>query len=130
MKISKQNRRDAKELFRACSVNGLVDENRARQIVDEVLKAKPRGYVAILEHFQRLIKLDQAQRAAKIESAVPLSPDLESAFKANLEKRYGKGLTFTFVQNPALLGGVRVQVGSDVYDGSVAARLTELQGTF
>ena len=130
MKISKQNRRDAKELFRACAVNGLLDENRVRQIVDEVLKAKPRGYIAVLEYFQRLIKLDQAQRAAKIESAVALSPELENVFKANLEKRYGKGLTFTFVQNPALLGGVRVQVGSDVFDGSVAARLTALQGTF
>lgn len=130
MKISKQNRRDAKELFRACLVNGLLDENRVRQTVDEVLKVKPRGYVAILEHLTRMIKLDQARRAAKIESAVPLSPELENAFKANLERRYGKGLTYTFSQNPALLGGVRVQVGSDVYDGSLAARLTALQGTF
>lgn len=130
MKISKQNRRDAKELFRACLVNGLLDENRVRQTVDEVLKLKPRGYVAILEHLTRMIKLDQARRAAKIESAVPLSPDLENTFKANLERRYGKGLTFTFSQNPALLGGVRVQVGSDVYDGSLAARLTALQGSF
>jgi len=130
MKISKQNRRDAKELFRACLVNGLLDDKRVHQTVDEVLKVKPRGYGAILEQLQRLIKLDQAKRAAKIESAVALSPDLENAFRTNLERRYGKGLSFTFVQNPALLGGVRVQVGSDVYDDTVAARLNALQETF
>jgi len=130
MKISKQNRRDAKELFRACLVNGLLDDKRVHQTVDEVLKVKPRGYGAILEQLQRLIKLDQAKRAAKIESAVALSPDLENAFRTNLERRYGKGLSFTFVHNPALLGGVRVQVGSDVYDDTVAARLNALQETF
>ena len=130
MKISKQNRRDAKQLFRGSYVNGLFDNARALQTVTEVLAMKPRGYLAILEHFQRLIKLDEARRAAKIESAVPLTPDVEGTFKTNLERRYGKGLQFSFVHNPALLGGVRVQVGSDVYDGSIAARLNGLKESF
>ena len=130
MKISKQNRRDAKQLIRGSYVNGLFDNDRALQTVTEVLAVKPRGYMGILEHFQRLIKLDEARRAAKIESAVPLPPDVESTFKTNLERRYGKGLQFNFVHNPALLGGVRVQVGSDVYDGSVAARLNSLKDSF
>jgi F-type H+-transporting ATPase subunit delta len=130
MKISKQNRRDAKDLFRACLVNGVLDENRVRQIVDEVLRVKPRSYAGILEHFQRLLKLDEARRAATVESATDLSPDLQNEFKTKLEKRYGKGLRYTFVQNPQLLGGVRIQVGSDVYDDSVAARLAALKESF
>lgn len=130
MKISKQARRDAKTLFRAAQVDGLLDENRARQIVDEVLATKPRGYVAILSHFQRLLKLDEDRRTAKIETAAPLTPEIESSVKTSLEKRYGKGLHFSFAQNPALLGGMRVQVGSDVYDGSVRARLNELEENF
>jgi F-type H+-transporting ATPase subunit delta len=130
MKISKQARRDAKTLFRAAQVDGLLDENRARQIVDEVLATKPRGYVAILSHFQRLLKLDEDRRTAKIETAAPLTPEVESGVKTSLEKRYGKGLHFSFAQNPALLGGMRVQVGSDVYDGSVRARLNELEENF
>jgi F-type H+-transporting ATPase subunit delta len=130
MKISKQNRREAKDLFRATIVNGVLDENRARQVVDAVLAQKPRGYVGILQHFQRLIKLDEARRAARIESAVALPPELESNFKASLERRYGRGLHFTFTQNPALIGGVRVQVGSDVYDSSIRTRLNDLKETF
>lgn len=130
MKISKQNRRDAKELFRACVANGVLDENRVRQTVAEVLGQKPRGYVGILEHFQRLVKLDEARRAARIESAIPLTPDLENNFKAALERRYGRGLHFTFAQNPSLIGGVRVQVGSDVFDSSIRTRLNDLKEAF
>jgi F-type H+-transporting ATPase subunit delta len=130
MKISKQARRDAKTLFRAAQVDGLLDENRARQVVDQVLQTKPRGYVAILLHFQRLLKLDQDRRTAKVETASPLTPEIESNLKSTLEKRYGKGLHFSFAQNPALIGGMRVQVGSDVYDGSVRARLDELDENF
>lgn len=130
MKISKQNRRDAKQLFRTAVANGVLDENRVRQVVDQVLATKPRGYLAILEHFQRLIALDEARRAATVQSAVPLAPEVQADFKTNLERRYGKGLHFTFEHNPALLGGVRVQVGSDVYDGSVQARLNDLKESF
>lgn len=130
MKISKQNRREAKELFRSCVANGALDEQRVRKAVDEIIAAKPRGYVGIISHFQRLLKLDEARRAAKIESAVPLSPEVQSDFKTSLERQYGKGLNFTFAQNSSLLGGVRVQVGSDVYDGSVQARLNSLEESF
>lgn len=130
MKISKQNRRDAKELFRAAQVNGVLDEAKARQVVDAVLDVKPRGYVSILEHFKRLVKLDEARRAARVESAVALTPELENSFKTSLERRYGKGLHFTFAQNPALIGGVRVQVGSDVYDSSIRTKLSELKESF
>jgi F-type H+-transporting ATPase subunit delta len=130
MKITKQARREAKELFRACQVNGRLDENRARDAANALLAAKPRNFLAILSHFSRLVKLDAERRAAHVESAVPLSPPLQDAVKAGLERQYGAGLSFRFSQNPALLGGVRVQVGSDVYDGTVRARLSELGNAF
>jgi len=130
MKISKQAQREAKQLFRAAQVNGVLDENRARQIVDHVLADKPRGYAAILAHFQRLLKLDFDRRAAVIESFGPLTPEVEADVKNNLQKRYGGGLNFNFKQNPDLLGGMRIQVGSDVYDGSVRARLNSIKENF
>ena len=130
MKISKQARRDAKQLFNACKVGGLLDENKVRQIVAQVIAQKPRGYVEVLSQLQRFVKLDVARRTAKIESAVEPSPALQESIKSNLTKRYGGGLNISFSVNPALLGGLRIQVGSDVYDGSVAARLTALEESF
>jgi F-type H+-transporting ATPase subunit delta len=130
MKSSKQSRREAKELFRASLVNGLLDEGRVRDIVRRVIEGKPRGYAAILAHFHRLVKLDIERRTARVESAAPLAPDLQAQVQASLNKTYGPGLNISFAQNPALIGGMRVKVGSDVYDGSVQARLAALQDSF
>jgi F-type H+-transporting ATPase subunit delta len=49
------------------------------------------------------------------------------SIKANLEKQYGAGLNIGFSVNPGLIGGLRIKVGSDVYDGSVAGRLAALK---
>ena len=130
MKVSKQARREAKQLFRSCLANGVLDEGRVRQIVQKVLQAKPRGYIQILSHFERLLKLDLDRRSAKVESAGPLTPELQARVQADLARTYGAGLNVTFAQNPALIGGIRVKVGSDVYDGSVQARLENLVESF
>ena len=130
MKISKQSRRDAKQLFRACLVNGQMDEGRVRQTVSLVIAKKPRAYVATLSQFQRRVKLDLARRTARVESAVELSADAQSGVRANLVRKYGSNLELGFAVRPDLIGGLRVQVGSDVYDGSVQARLNNLEATF
>jgi F-type H+-transporting ATPase subunit delta len=130
MKSSKQSRREAKQLFKRCLSDGLLDEGRARQEVDHVLAARPRGYLAMLGYLQRLIKLDAERHLARVESAIALSDAERSAVRDSLQKRYGQGLTFQFSENPALLGGMRVQVGSDVYDGSVRRRLNEVRDAF
>jgi F-type H+-transporting ATPase subunit delta len=126
VKISKQARRDAKTLFRSCKVNGLLEDTRVRQTVQAVIAQKPRGYVSILSHFQHLVKIDLERRSARIESAVALTSAMESALRASLAQKYGAGLNITLAQNAMLLGGLRVKVGSDVYDGSVLARLNSL----
>ena len=130
MKITKQSRRDAKNLFRSTFVNGVMDEGKVRAVVQKILELKPRGYVAILEHLKRLIKLEEDRRAAKVESAVQLTPEQQSGVANGLQKIYGNGLNLSFHVNPSLVGGLRVRVGSDVYDGSVAARLRRLEETF
>jgi F-type H+-transporting ATPase subunit delta len=130
MKISKQTRRDAKQLFTNCRVNGLLDEDRVRQTVQQVIGKKPRGYVAILSHFHRLVKLDIERRTARVESAISTPDSLKASVTANLTQRYGPGLNITFGVNPELIGGLRVKVGSDVYDGSIKARLASLEESF
>jgi F-type H+-transporting ATPase subunit delta len=126
MKITKQARRDAKQLFNTCKVGGFMDETRVRQVVGAVIAQKPRGYVGILSHFHRLVKLDIERRSASVESAVSVSDALMQSVKANLAQRYGAGLNVSFAVNPALIGGLRIKVGSDVFDGSVRARLNAL----
>ncbi len=130
MTISKQARREAQQLFRSCQVNGLLEGERVRRVVLQVIAAKPRGYLAILSHFKRLVKLDLERRSARIESAVPLTAELQASVENNLARLYGAGLNLSFAQNPALIGGLRIKVGSDVYDSTVQGRLAALQESF
>jgi F-type H+-transporting ATPase subunit delta len=130
MKISKHAQRDARQLFRSCLVGGLLDENRVRQAVSLIVEKKPRGYVEILARLHRLVKLDLEQRAARVESAVPLTADLQAQVAGQLKNLYGDRLNLAFELNPSILGGLRIQVGSDLYDGSVKTRLEKLQQSF
>jgi F-type H+-transporting ATPase subunit delta len=130
MKITKKAKREAKQLYRFCLVNGLLDENRAHQIVQRVVATGERDRLPILAHFLRLMRLDRAQHTATVESATPLPDDLQTIVQTELAHRYGLGLTTAFAQRPELIGGMRIQVGCDVYDGSVRAGLEALKKSF
>lgn len=130
MKIGKQARRDAKDLFLACRREEILDSNRVRQTVTQVLAAKPRNYLAVLSHFQRLVQIEIEAHTVRIENSVPTSDALMAELKASLTRRYGPGLEFEFLVDPSLIGGLRIQIGSDVYDGTVKSRLTALESSF
>jgi F-type H+-transporting ATPase subunit delta len=130
MKTAKQSGREAKQLLRLCLVDGRVDESRARLVVQSVIQSRHRGYLTLLGLFLRLLKLDYAQHAAEIESAVPLASDLQARVQAAIAGVYGPGITARFAQNPSLIGGMRLRVGSDVYDGSVRCGLAALARSF
>jgi len=125
-----QIRRGAKLLFRWCFADGRLDEHRVRQAVRHVVQSKRRGYLAVLGEFKRLVKLDTAKHTASVQSAVPLQADLQSRLRTNLEAVYGARLTAEFAEDPDLIGGIRVRVANDVYDGSVKARLAALARSF
>ena len=130
MKTTRQIKREAKRLFRLCLVNGMLDEGRTRQVVQRIIDDKRRGGVALLSHLQRLVKLDCARHTAKVESAMPLPADLRERIQAGLARTYGPGISASFAHNPGLIGGMRIKVSSDVYDGSVRARLAALEKGF
>jgi len=130
MKISKQSQRDARQLFRSCQVGGLLDETRVRRTLGLLAEKKPRGYLEILTRLHRLVKLNVEQHAAVIESATPLSAAAQAEVKNRLVGIYGAGLSFAYGENPALIGGLRIRVGSDLYDGSVKTRLDKLAQSF
>lgn len=130
MNVDKQAKREAKQLFKSCFSGGVINEVQARAIVSRIMEVKPRGYLAILTHFHRLLKLEVERRTARIESASALTPEMQSNVREALAKAYGPGLNISFKENKSLIGGMRVQVGSDVYDGTVRARLEALEASF
>ena len=127
---TKQAMREARQLFRLCHVNGSLDEDRVRQVVQAIIHIRRRGYLMLLGYFRRLVKLDRIQHTAHVESAQPIPDDLRIQVQTNLERAYGRGLATQFVLNPELIGGMRVRVGSDVFDRSVQAGIAELKKRF
>ena len=130
MKGSKQSRRLAKQLFKSCQVDGRLNADRVRKAVGLLIERKPRGYFGILQNLQRLVKLDEPSRSARVESAVPLGQAQQEDVRNSLNRLKGSDVTVEFATNPGLIGGMRVKIGDDVYDGSVKTRLTALSDNF
>ena len=127
MKINKEIRRLSREMLRASFTDGQLDHGRIASLVESLIARKPRNYIAVLKHYRRLLRLEVEKRRARVETASELDSEAGSTLVANLKKKYGNDLATEFVVNPQLLGGMRIQVGSDVWDGTVRGRLERLQ---
>jgi F-type H+-transporting ATPase subunit delta len=127
MKINKETRQLSKGLLRASYTDGRLDSSRIASLVKSLIEKKPRNYIKVLEAYQRLLRLEVEKRSATIETATALAPEAGAQIVANLKRKYGSDLAARFVVNPELLGGMRIRVGSDVWDSSVRNRLQRLQ---
>jgi F-type H+-transporting ATPase subunit delta len=127
MKISKEARRHARELFKASLTGGRLDARKVADYADRLIAEKPRAYVGILKEFTRLVRLELLRRHAVIESAVALDSADAEHLESDLRQRFGADLTVEHRTSPSLLGGLRIKVGSDVWDGSVYNRLQSLK---
>ena len=130
MKTNRQAQREAKRLFRLCVVDNRLAEDRVRQVVQQVIAAERPGGLKVLSRFQRLVRLNREAHSAKVESSSPLSADVRTQIESELARMYGRGLLMSYADNPTLVGGVRITVGSDVYDGSIKGRLMALSERF
>jgi F-type H+-transporting ATPase subunit delta len=127
MKVNKEIRRLSREILRASFTDGQLDRGKVASLVQSLIARKPRHYINILQQYKRLLRLELEKRHALIESAIELGPRVAADIEARLKRKYGDDLTREFVVDPALLGGIRVRVGSDVWDGSVRNRLQRLE---
>jgi len=130
MKISKVAATTARRLFGLCQSGGRLDDAKLRSVFTRLVDSKPRDYQAILAALQRLTRLDLERRKVTVESAVELDETTRNRVVAGLVKQYGPDLSMNYQVNPALLGGLRIRVGNDVFDGSVQGRLDRLAAAF
>ena len=126
MKLTRRTKRAARALFRLCLADGVLDPQRARVVAGRLAHSTRRGALPVLAGFSRLVRLDAERRSATVESAIPLDAPTRRHIESRLAGIYGPTVQASFGENPELIAGVRVKVGSDVYDDSVRARLAAL----
>ena len=126
MKISREARRLARELFRLSLADGRLDASRVSAISERLIAEKPRSYLEVLKEFSRLVRLELDRRHAIVESASPLDETSSTNIANTLKEKFGDDITTEFRTYPDLLGGLRIKLGSDVWDGSISSRLATL----
>lgn len=126
MKLNRESRRQARELFALSMVDGRIDPDRLRLIADTLVERKPRDYVGMLKFLARLARMENDRHHAVVESATPLDSPSADSITASLSAKFGP-ITSEFRHNPDLIGGLRIRLGSNVWDGSVRSRLESLK---
>ena len=94
-------------------------------LLDQSLSGTHRTVGLALEDYQRIASAVQGERVATVRSAKPLSGDESERLQAALSRQYDRPVHLNVVVDPSLIGGLRVEIGDDVIDGSVASRLDD-----
>jgi F-type H+-transporting ATPase subunit delta len=127
MKLNKEIRQLSRKMLQASFTDSQLDPGKVASLVDSLVTHKRRNYIDVLKNYRRLLRLDLQKRHATIETASQVDPAIRSEIVANLRDKYGNDVEAEFQVDPELLGGMRIRVGSDVWDGSVRNRLERLQ---
>lgn len=130
MKISKVANTAARRIFRLCQSGGRLDEAKLSTAVRRIAESQPRDYRGILSALKRLVRLELERRRVVIESAAELDQPSRDRVVSGLVAKYGNDLSFEYRVTPDLLGGLKIRVGNDVFDGSVKGRLDRLAQAF
>jgi F-type H+-transporting ATPase subunit delta len=82
---------------------------------------------AVIAAFERLAAADRGAVSAEVVTALPLTDAQTQALAAALRTALGKDPEIETRVDPAILGGVKVRVGSRLYDASLKSRLNSLK---
>ena len=121
--------------------------SRRVKLVEELLRGKAQAATlrlveVALEGFggrgfefslSRLVELTAAKRdreVAYVTVAKPLADADEQRLSEKLSQLYGRQVSLKVDVDPRIIGGVRVRVGADLYDGTILRRLNEAKQAF
>jgi F-type H+-transporting ATPase subunit delta len=116
----------ARQFFRMSVVDGAISADRVGGILAYVEKHRPANAVMVLKAYQRLVAAEVAKGVAVVEHAGAINDAMLSAIASSMTRKYGRKVVATAKANPALLAGLRVHVGDDIYESSVAGQLAAL----
>ncbi len=101
-----------------------------RQFIGMVVKQKRLAILpAIIEEFANAAATARGELTAEITAATPLKDKEIAAISDRLSKAYGRKMRLEVKQDPSLLGGVIVKIGSQQLDSSLSGKMRRLKNT-
>lgn len=127
MKRDKKITRFAKKLVELSRDDeGVVSEGKVGEVLAGLKQVKPRHYLSILKTYLNYLRREVALQTAVVSSPSALSRDTLDQLAAAYTRIYARPVSAVAREDASLIAGVRVRVGDDVYDASVAGRLQRL----
>ncbi len=123
---TKQAQTLARHLFNLSLAEGTVSAERVQGVLAYVEKTAPANAVLVLKAYHRLVAIELARRVALVEHAGSVDASVLKSIAAAMTQHYGRTITAASKANPGLIAGLRVRVGDDVYEASIAGRLQAL----
>lgn len=123
---TKQTQQLARQLFKLSLVNGVISAERVAGVLAYVEKHRPAHPLALLRAYHRLVAAEFARGRAVVEHAGSISDAALTAIADAMTTRYGREVTAVAKRNDALLAGLRIRVGDDTFESSVAGQLATL----
>ena len=116
----------ARELFKVSLAEGRVAPERVTGVLAYLEKHPPEHALAVLKTYHRLIAQEVSKSQAVVEYAGQVGATVLQSIAAAMTQRYHRPITTVGQPNPELIAGVRVRVGDDVYESSIAGHLAGL----
>jgi len=126
MAADKQTKLLAKQLFKLTVVDGAVSPDRVAGVLGWIEKTAPRHPLALLRLYHRFVAAELAKSRAVVEHAGPLADATLQLIQDAMTRKYRRAVTAVGRPSAGLLAGLRVRVGCDVYESSVARQLEVL----
>ncbi len=118
--------RFAKKLVELSREGGVVTESRVSEVLAGLKTGNIRHKLLVLKTYLYFIRKAVAEQTAVVAIAGALSDEALASIESNFSKLYNRSITAVTRQDASLIAGIRVRVGDDVYDASVAGNLQRL----
>jgi F-type H+-transporting ATPase subunit delta len=122
----KQAQQIARQLFKLSVVDGTVSADRVAGVLAYVEKHRPANPMLVLQAYRHYIARELARSHAVVEHAGPLADGALRSIEGALAQKYKRPVTATALHNAELIAGLRVRIGDDVFESSIAGQLEQL----
>lgn len=120
----------ARKLYVLSLKDGRIDDERVKAVLESLRQNPPTNYKQVLERYFLKIQAELRKENARVDYAGSLSTEAIEKMRNDLCRYYNRDIKITTNANPELLGGIKIRIGDDVWETTIAGYLEKLAAIF